>query len=60
MKVSKMVEILQGFPQDLDVMISDGYNLEFYSGEYDIQLWESEDGTKCVDVGIGGLSIYDE
>lgn len=59
MKVSKMIEILQDFPQDLDVMISDGYDLKFYSGEYDIQLWEDLDGARCVDIGIGGLRIDD-
>ena len=59
MKVSKMIEILQSFPQDLEVMISNGYDLEFYSGEYDIQLWENEDGTEVVDIGIGGLRIDD-
>ena len=59
MKVSKMIEILQSFPQDLEVMISNGYDLEFYSGEYDIQLWEDEDGTEVVDIGIGGLRIDD-
>lgn len=59
MKVSKMIEILQSFPQDLEVMISNGYDLEFYSGEYDIQLWEDEDGVESVDIGIGGLRIDD-
>lgn len=59
MKVSKMIEILQSFPQELEVMISNGYDLEFYSGEYDIQLWEDEDGAQCVDIGIGGLRIDD-
>ena len=59
MKVSKMIEILQSFPQDSEVMISDGYNFEFYSGEYDIKLWEDEDGVQCVDIGIGGLRIDD-
>ena len=59
MKVSKMIEILQGFPQELEVMISNGYDLRFYSGEYDIQLWEDEDGVELVDIGIGGLRIND-
>lgn len=59
MKVSKMIEILQSFPEDLDVLISDGYAFRFYSGEYDIQLWEDEDGAQCVDIGIGDLRIDD-
>ena len=59
MKVSEMIEILQSFSEDLDVLISDGYDLRFYSGEYDIQLWEDEDGVERVDIGIGGLRIDD-
>jgi hypothetical protein len=57
MKVSKMIEILQSFPPDLEVMVTDGFNLQFYAGDYEIQLFEELDGTKIVDIGVGGCRV---
>lgn len=59
MKVSRMVEILQSFPPDLEVMISDGFNFHFFAGDYEILLLEELDGTTIVDIGVGGCRLDD-
>jgi len=49
MKNKEMVEKLIQFDPEADVIISDGYNCRFYSGDYSIDLFEGK-----IDIGIGG------
>lgn len=56
MKVSELVAKLLKFPEDMEVLISDGYVGNFYSGNYDVLEYKDEDNQSYVDIGIGGLS----
>ena len=39
---------------DVEVLITDGHNAACYRGDYEIIEWLDDDGTLCVDIGIGG------
>ena len=55
MTVAEWIEKLKEFPQSLEVRITDGYKHHFYEGDFDFQLFEDLDGSKFVDIGIGGF-----
>lgn len=54
MTVQELIEKLQKFKPDMQVIVSDGYDCRFYRGEFDVQEFEGE-----VDIGIGGCLILD-
>ena len=54
-----MIEKLQQFPQDQEVQITDGFQFKFYKGDFEFQLFEDDDGSAFVDIGIGGCD-YNE
>lgn len=64
--VGELIAKLQEFRDDLPVTISDGYNMTFYAGKYDVTLWDGFDceldtGSKAVcDIGIGGTNELHE
>ena len=55
MKVKELIELLSKYDPAMDVIISDGYRYNFYSGEYTINEFE---GT--VDIGVGDCYMEDE
>jgi hypothetical protein len=52
MKVKDLVEKLSKFDPNVEVIISDGYKLVFYHGDWLIKEFEGK-----VDIGIGGTDI---
>lgn len=49
-----MVEYLKQFPEDMEIIVSDGYRCNFYKGSFVIKEFE---GT--VDIGVGGMDYGD-
>lgn len=57
MRVKELIEKLKEFPLDMEVEISDGFNLHFYSTD-NISMEKYEHNNKTVlDIGIGGCEI---
>jgi len=54
MKVSEMIKILSHYPDSMEIIITDGFQGNFYRGEYSITEFEDVDGQVYVDIGIGG------
>ena len=52
MKVKDIINKLKEFNSELEVMITDGYNLKFYNGD-----WEIREFDGSIDIGIGGTEI---
>lgn len=56
MKVKDMIKELKKFDGNLEVIISDGFNYNFYiPGDYEISEYEDLDGKNFVDIGVGGF-----
>jgi len=61
MLVSEMIYKLQKLQDqlgDVEVLITDGYNVLCYQGEYDIGVYEDFDSKKFIDIGIGGCENF--
>ena len=56
MTVAELIAKLQEFPQDMEVEITDGFKWHIYKGDFPIQIFEDVDGTKVVDIGVGGFN----
>jgi len=56
MTVKELIERLLEFPKDMEVIISDGYELTFYHTDGII----IEEFEGMVDIGIGGCIINEE
>ena len=56
MLVKELIEALKKFDPEMEVTISDGYELNFYRGnaESDFVVQESEVYPNAVDIGVGG------
>lgn len=54
MKVGELISILQKFDENLSITIADGYVGNVYRGNWSIEEFEEDDGTKTIDIGIGG------
>lgn len=57
MKLSEMILLLNDKLNelgDVEVLVTDGHNAACYRGNYEIIEWTEDDGTLCVDIGIGG------
>ena len=52
MLVKELIEELSKYNQDLEVLITDGYDCNFYRGEYTVTLFK--DDCEYVDIGVGG------
>lgn len=52
MLVKDLIEELSKYNQDLEVLITDGYDCNFYRGEYTVTLFK--DDCEYVDIGVGG------
>ena len=59
MKVGELISILQKLDENLSVTITDGFEGKIYRGRWCIIEFEEDDGTKVVDIGIGGTLIDD-
>jgi hypothetical protein len=57
MTVAEMVEAFLKLPQDLEVKITDGYHYHFYEGDFEIVVFEDLDGSKFIDIGVGGIYL---
>ena len=57
MLVKEMIEKLQQFDPELELTISDGFEVMFYGGDFSVELFEAPGCEPVVDIGIGGLSI---
>lgn len=53
MTVGKMIKLLSQFPEETEILISDGVRANWYRGDYEVQEWLGPDGTKYCDIGIG-------
>ncbi len=63
MLVKELIEALKKFDPEMEVTISDGYELNFYRGsaEGDFFIQKSEVYPNAVDIGVGGcLETEDE
>ena len=59
MNVKELIAALQQFPDDLEVTITDGYDGRLYAGAFEVKLFDEGEGKLVVDIGIGGLEVYD-
>jgi len=58
MTVRDLISILDNFPDEWEVTITDGYQCKTSSpSKRAILPFEDLDGTQTVDIGIGGLEI---
>jgi hypothetical protein len=55
MTVGELVSILKKFDSKTEVVVTDGYEALCYRGQYEVQLFQDDDGKYVVDIGIGGL-----
>lgn len=55
MTVGELSRLLSNFPPNIEVTITDGYQALCYRGEYELTLFEDDDGKYVCDIGIGGL-----
>jgi hypothetical protein len=56
MVVSDLISKLKEFPMDMEVVFSDGYDLNFYhSNGIEIKVFEN-----TVDIGLGGCKLTEE
>lgn len=55
MNVGQLKELLSQFRDDLEVMITDGHECVTYRGDFDVVEYTDFDGTKSVDIGVGGF-----
>jgi len=57
MKVRELIAELQKFDSEYEVIITDGHSCSCYhTNGLQLQEWKDDDGTMCVDIGIGGLN----
>ena len=56
----ELIELLQRFPPDLEVLITDGYRAQGYRGEYLVAKYVDYNGQQFVDIGVGGLDDFEE
>ena len=59
MQVSDLIALLSAFPDDLEVTVTDGYQGKTYSGAFEVKLFNEGNGKFAVDIGVGGLEVYD-
>lgn len=59
MTVAELIDKLKAFPDNLEVTITDGYQSVVFHGDFDVQKFLDCDGTPSVDIGVGGLQMYD-
>lgn len=57
MTVGELISALERFDKNMSVTITDGYKVNVYQGNWSIMEYEGDDGTKTVDIGIGGTLI---
>ena len=55
----ELQDLLAKFPDDLEVLISDGFIGNFYRGQFTAQPYTDLDGKEFLDIGIGGTQIED-
>jgi hypothetical protein len=60
MTVAEWIEKLKEFPLDREVKITDGWKYLFYGGDFEFQIFEDDDGSTFVDIGIGGFEESEE
>jgi hypothetical protein len=51
---SKLIELLEEFPDDMEVEICDGYNCITYGGDFEIIEFDNN-GHKFISIGVGDL-----
>ncbi len=54
MRVSELKRILNEFDDDLEVLITDGFNARCYRGAFSVESFIDLDGYEFADIGIGG------
>lgn len=52
--ISRLTE-LRDAHGNLEVLVTDGHNCACYRGDYDITIWQDDDGKWCADI-ISALS----
>ena len=51
----KLIEALSKFPEDMEVIITDGWEARCYHGDFELKEFEG-----AIDIGIGGLRFSDK
>ena len=54
MIVGDLIKLLQTYPGDWKVTITDGFQARCYDGNFEVLPFEEENGVMTVDIGIGG------
>ena len=60
MTVGELISILEKLDENLSITITDGFEGKIYHGNWPIIEFEEDDGTKTVDIGIGGTLMEGE
>jgi hypothetical protein len=59
MQVETLINKLQALLKqegNVEVLVTNGFECECYRGEYAVEIFEDVDGSRYVDIGIGGLN----
>ena len=56
----KFRKLLEKFPDDLEITITDGYKANCYHGNFKAKIFKQFNGVKTIDIGIGGFIIHEE
>ena len=56
MKVRELIRNLERFPEDIEVIVSDGYSVKFYN----LDFAEFKMFGKQLDIGVGGCEIKED
>lgn len=60
MTVKELIDKLKEFPEDMEVFITDGFNVRCYHTRgMEFQIWDDDFFGECLDIGIGGLDYND-
>lgn len=54
MTVKELISELSKYPENTEILITDGYMCNCYRGDYNVQQFVDLDGAVYVDIGIGG------
>lgn len=56
MNVGELKAALAAYPDDYEVLVTDGFQCQCYRGDFMVELFVDCDGYSFVDIGIGGCA----
>ena len=60
MTKKNFIKALEKFPDDMEIVITDGHAARCYHGDFEIKKFKYTDEIETIDIGIGGMRFYDE